>query len=254
MDMEDYEITPVLLEKEQKAQFNYFQAFRREEEYWRPLSRSTWLKVGDHNTSFFHKRCRVKLSQNHISEISSLSGETFTRISQIKQVVEVHFQNLFKEDGYSDTDLTSDFLSNIPCMVSEEENDELMKLFSEQEIIDVIWSMEPDKASGPNGFSFQFYRVCWTIIRNYLLCMIKAFQLKSKVGSCTNSTFLALIPKEANPYSFVRFKPISLCNASYKMFSKLLANGLKHLLGKLISPLQGRFVKGRHILDNVIQV
>ena len=31
-------------------------------------------------------------------------------------------------------------------MVSEEENDELMKPFSEQEIIDVIWSMELDKA------------------------------------------------------------------------------------------------------------
>ena len=29
---------------------------------------------------------------------------------------------------------------------------------------------------------------------------------------------------------------------------------LKPLLGKLISPLKGGFVKGRHILDNVIQV
>ena len=33
-----------------------------------------------------------------------------------------------------------------------------------------------------------------------------------------------------------------------------MANRLKPLLGKLISPLQGGFVKGRHILDNVIQV
>ena len=42
-------------------------------------------------------------------------------------------------------------------MVNKEENDELMKPFSEQEIIDVIWSMEPDKASGPDDFSFHFY-------------------------------------------------------------------------------------------------
>ena len=41
-------------------------------------------------------------------------------------------------------------------MVSEEENVELMKPFSEEEIIDVIWSMEPDKALGPDGFSFHF--------------------------------------------------------------------------------------------------
>ena len=114
--------------------------------------------------------------------------------------------------------------------------------------------MEPDKAPSLDGFSFHFYRVCWTTIKKYLLWMIKAFQLKAKVGGCTNSTFLALIPKEANPSSFDRFRPISLCNASYKICSKLLANRIKPLFGKLISPFQGGCVKGRHILDNIIQV
>ena len=84
--------------------------------------------------------------------------------------------------------------------------------------------------------------------------MISAFLKKAKVGGCTNSTFLALIPKEANPTNFDRFRPISLCNASYKLLSKLLANRLKPLLGNLISPLKGGFVKGRHRIDNVIQV
>ena len=84
--------------------------------------------------------------------------------------------------------------------------------------------------------------------------MVKAFQTKAKVGGNTNSTFLSLIPKESKPTSFNRFRPISLCNASYKILSKLLANRLKLLLEKLISPLQGGFVKGRHTLDNVIQV
>ena len=84
--------------------------------------------------------------------------------------------------------------------------------------------------------------------------MVSVFQKKAKGGGCTNSTFLALIPKEANPSSFDRFCPISLCNASYKILAKLLANIFKLLLGKLISPLQGGFIKGRHLVDNVIQV
>ena len=84
--------------------------------------------------------------------------------------------------------------------------------------------------------------------------MVSTFHKKSQVGGCTNSTFIALIPKEAHSPSFDRFKPISLCNASYKILAKLLANRFKPLLGKLISPLQGGFVKGRHLVDNVIQV
>ena len=124
----------------------------------------------------------------------------------------------------------------------------------EEEIIDVIWSMESDKPPGPNGFSFLFYRVCWTVIKKDLLRTIKSFQLKTKIGGCTNSTFLALIPKEVNPTTFEIFRPIYIFNASYKILSKLLSNRIKPLLGKLISPLQGGFFKGRHILDNVIQV
>ena len=69
--------------------------------------------------------------------------------------------------------------------------------------------------------------------------MVIAFERKVKVGGCTNSTFLALIPKEVNPSSFDIFLPISLCNVCYKILSNLLANRFKLLLGKLISPLQG---------------
>ena len=36
--------------------------------------------------------------------------------------------------------------------------------------------------------------------------------------------------------------------------SKLMAKRIKPLLGKLVSPIQGGFVKARHIIDNVIQV
>ena len=114
--------------------------------------------------------------------------------------------------------------------------------------------MQPDKAPGLDGFSFNFYRVCWNIIKSDLIRMVLAFQKKAKVGGCTNSTFLALIPKEVNPSSFNRFRPISLCNASYKILSKLLANIIKPLISKIVSPLQGGFVKGRHFIDNVIQV
>ena len=84
--------------------------------------------------------------------------------------------------------------------------------------------------------------------------MIKGFLHKAKLGGSTNSTFLALISKETNPASFDRFRTISLCNASYKIIAKLLTNRIKPMLGKLISESQGGFVKGRHILDNVIQV
>jgi hypothetical protein len=67
-------------------------------------------------------------------------------------------------------------------------------------------------------------------------------------------SFLALIPKDKNANTFDIFHPISLCNVSYKILAKIIANRLKHLLPQLIFPNQGGFVEKRQIWDNIILV
>lgn len=65
--------------------------------------------------------------------------------------------------------------------------------------------------------------------------MIKWTQCKGKIGGFTNATHLTLLPKENRPSSFSHFRPISLCNSSYKILTKILASHLKPLLPSLIS-------------------
>ena len=143
----------------------------------------------------------------------------------------------YKEDGLGSEEVISDFLSHIPCLFNEEDKSSLLNPFIEEEVNNVIWLMELDKSPGPNGFSILFYRSGSIIIKADLLRMIKSVQQKAKVGGNTNSTFLALIPKEVNLGTFDRFRTISVCNASYKIPSKLMENIIKPLLGKLISPI-----------------
>ena len=84
--------------------------------------------------------------------------------------------------------------------------------------------------------------------------MIKNVFQKNKVGENTKASLLALIPKEPNPISFDRYRPISLCNSSYKIITKILANRLKRIMPCIISENQGGFVPKRQITDNVIIV
>lgn len=74
MDLEYKEISSSNLEKEHATQIKSFHGFRQEEEFWRLKSHRLWLKVGDQNTSFFHRKYRARLSRNHISKINSSYG------------------------------------------------------------------------------------------------------------------------------------------------------------------------------------
>lgn len=67
-----------------------------------------------------------------------------------------------------------------------------------------------------------------------------------------NQTFIALVPKVDAPSDISQFRPISLCNFLYKVFSKCLANRLKPLLNQIISPLQSAFVPNRMIQNSIL--
>jgi len=164
-DMEIKEITTEVLETETQAQRLVHQSFRKEEEYWRIKSRSLWLKEGDRNTAFFHRQYRARLSRNYIAEIKTADGQVCKGYNQVKAVAEAHFQNLYSPDAQSNDEETSAFLSNIPKLISFEENAILCRPIMEKEIINVIWAMETDKAPGPDGFTIHFYKTCWHIIK-----------------------------------------------------------------------------------------
>eukprot|EP00253_Pinus_taeda_P016388 PITA_16388 len=142
----------------------------------------------------------------------------------------------------------------MPKEVTQETNSRLTQEVEEEEVQKAIWSLHPDKAPGPDGFPISFYREYWQMIKKDLLKMICWVLRKGKLGGYTNSTYLALIPKENRPSTFSRFRLISLCNSAYKIIAKILSSRLKPHLSSLISENQGGFLPNRHITDSTLLV
>jgi len=213
-----------------------------EEEFWRLKSRSLWLKAGDHNSSFYHKKAQARKCRNSISEIKN-EDSTLKYFASIKKAASNHFEKMYSE--VVGTNLNAEILDDIPKLITTKMNHILENKISTIQVKDVLFAMEPDKALGPDGFTPRFLQTCWQIVEKDFMEMIQKSQECQKIGHCTNSAFLVLIPKEKGANCFNKFHPISLCNIGYKVITKVIANRLKKILPKAIPKNQGGFIQGR---------
>jgi hypothetical protein len=60
-----------------------------------------------------------------------------------------------------------------------------------------------------------------------------------------NSSFISLIPKIHRAKEIKDFRPISLVGGVYKIIGKVLANGMRRVMDRIISKPQNAFVKRR---------
>lgn len=134
-------------------------------------------------------------------------------------------------------------LECVTPVVTDGMNQALMMPIMDEEIKEVGRQMGSLKASGPDGFSGIFYHSFWDNIGTEVNELVRFFMTDDVCPRQINATHIFLIPKVPNPELVSRFKPISLCNFSFKILSKVLRNRLKSLILSLIPPMQNAFVR-----------
>ncbi|KAK9749818.1 hypothetical protein RND81_02G152700 [Saponaria officinalis] len=75
---------------------------RQEESFWRQRSRALWLKDGDKNTKFFHKKASQRKEKNHIGKLIDEQGRTVTDSRDIATCAVDYFKGLFTSSRPSD--------------------------------------------------------------------------------------------------------------------------------------------------------
>jgi hypothetical protein len=124
--------------------------------------------------------------------------------------------------------------------------------FSEEEIKEAVFSSYADGAPGRDGLSFMYYQCFLDIVKYNLISLFEDWFEGDLDVFRLNFAMITLIPKENDAREMKKFRPISLLNCSFKIFTKVLTNRFARNLDRLISFQQSSFIKGRFILESVV--
>jgi hypothetical protein len=221
----------------------------REEMMWRQRSRIDWLKEGDRNTKFFHRKASWRQNKNKIERIKDARGVWLDNPDEIKANTNQFFKNLYTRDQ---TICPDELLNMIHSPISQEINEDLCREFTDEEIGDALFQIGPLKAPGPDGMPGRFFQRNWALMKEEVVRAVKGFFENGIIPEGLNDTTIVLIPKGSNPESLADYRPISLCNVLYKIISKCMVNRLRPILNNIISESQSAFVPERLITDNAI--
>lgn len=216
------------------------------------LRQKYWLR-SPKSLKLLSWKVKAKHSNQAICAIKDRSGKRLVDAAEILTVFKDFYASL-----YSSTSPTlpriSDYLRSMfgGHQLTTEHAEALDLMITPDEVLDIINSLKNNKAPGDDGFGAEFYKAYAPLLAQPLADLFNTIQTTGAFPPSWNAAVIAVIPKKGremlDPKSY---RPISLLNQDYKIFTALLAKRLNSIIGNYIHPDQSGFIPARDITDNV---
>ena len=160
----------------------------------RQASRIINIRAGDACTRFFHLKMSARKRRQYIPSLKRPDGSLAWNHEDKQHIIQGYFDDLIgKKANRTSTlhwpELQLAPLQQIPGL-------ELDRPFTEGEIEYAVKILPSEKAPGPDGFTSDFYKHCWQIIKADILSAFHSFHIQH-CGTLNrlNQAQVVLIPK-----------------------------------------------------------
>lgn len=106
-----------------------------------------------------------------MERIKNAEGEWNETTTGVHQMIQEYFTNIFTASNL-DGKLSEHEQVN---QISAEQNAELIVEIMKKEVKDAVFSMHPDKASGPDSFNPGFYQAFWEVVQDDVVNFYRMF-------------------------------------------------------------------------------
>jgi len=216
-------------------------------------SRAQIYFEGERPTRMFLKQEKQRGKTKNITALKINDAEEKDQ-QKIREHMFSHYKKLFQktETHTQHENIHEKFLQAIDP-IDEQTAQRLDKPISYPEIIIAIKNLKNNTSPGSDGLSKEFYMHFRDILTPVLKDMMTDIINNDTLFPTQKYAIIRLIPKSDDPEELKHLKnwrPISLLNTDYKIFTKILTDRLAIALHDKINPCQS-CVPGRDIADNL---
>ncbi|GJT23954.1 hypothetical protein Tco_0893891, partial [Tanacetum coccineum] len=142
-----------------------------------------WSTEGDENSKNFHG-CINKKRNNMAIRGVIIDGQWIEDPLQVKKEFLFHFKEIFYLPSRNRLMLDMVF----PNTLSSDQSLDLERPFSPEEIKGAVWDCGSNKSPGSDGFTFDFYRKFWYLIKENVVAAVNHFYLHGYCQKGSNSS------------------------------------------------------------------
>lgn len=217
------------------------------------FTKQKYYEGGGKASKLLAYRLKKQQAENSINKIRNpITNSIQYKLKEIQNCFEGYYRKLYSQPQIDGEKMEAFFKGvHLPKLTSEQGSQMVVEI-TEKEISLAIAHLKSNKAPGPDGFPSEWYKVMEGSLVSMLQSTFNWVLKENIIPPSWKEAVISLIPKEGKDKTECsNFRPISVLNQDYKIFTHILAKRIEGLLPQIISLDQTGFVQERQTHDSI---
>lgn len=219
-------------------------------------TKANWTQMGEKPTAYFLGLEKRRGKNKTITSLQDENGIILTNNKDILEYEQRYFKNIYEEESATLSPLDEFPLQaeDLP-QISESHRTMANLPFSLRDFHIALKQLNKDKSPGSDGLTPEFYLAFWDILQDAFYHSILYSMQTGILSQEQRVGIISLVPKKAEDRTKLsNWRPITLLNTDFKIFSKALSNRIQPCIKDVIAEDQTGFIKGRSIATNLMNI
>lgn len=211
-------------------------------------SKTQYYGEGEKPSAYFFNLERSRARAKAVNSLDTNDGFSITDQKQILLELRNYYKKLYETRPHIAFDRVNN--GEAPS-ISEDMRSALELPISLEELSEALKTMPNKKCPGLDGLTAEFYKIFWEKIKDLYFEAIQFAVNSNILHQSARMGLISLLPKKDRVPTIIKnWRPLTLMNVDYKIYSKALSLRIKEVMPYIISEDQTGFMAGRDISLN----